>query len=108
MIIPEQGKSPQEIFEFLNIVKSNDAPWNDGRMFAYVYDPGKDAMEIGKQAYMAYLVENGLDPSTFPSVLKLENDVVRAVINLMRGDSDVVGNLTTGGTESILILYGNL
>ena len=78
MQIPEQGKSPEEIFEFLNIVKSQDLKWDDGRMYAYVYDPGQDAMEIGKQAYMAYLVENGLDPTTFPSLLKLETEVVRA------------------------------
>ncbi len=103
MQIPEQGKSPEEIFEFLNIAKSQDLKWDDGRMYAYVYDPGQDAMEIGKQAYMAYLVENGLDPTTFPSLLKLETEVVRAVINLLRGDEQVVGNFTTGGTESIML-----
>ena len=103
MNIPKKGKSPDEIFEFLKIAKSLDAKWDDGRMYAYVYDPGKEAMEIGKLAYMSYLVENGLDPSTFPSVMKLETDVVRAIISLLRGDQAVVGNLTTGGTESILL-----
>lgn len=103
MQIPEKGKSPEEIFEFLKIAKSHDLKWDDGRMYAYVYDPGKDVMEVGKQAYMAYMVENGLDPTTFPSLLKLETDVTRAVINLLRGDENVVGNVTTGGTESILL-----
>jgi len=103
MNIPAQGKSPEEIFEFLKIAKSHDLRWDDGRMYAYVYDPGQDVMEIGKQAYLAYMVENGLDPTTFPSLLKLETDVVRMVINLLRGDENVVGNVTTGGTESILL-----
>jgi glutamate/tyrosine decarboxylase-like PLP-dependent enzyme len=103
MQIPEQGKKPEEIFDYLNIVKSQDLKWDDGRMYAYVYDPGQDAMEIGKRAYMAYLVENGLDPTAFPSLLKLETEVVRTVINLLRGDEQVVGNFTTGGTESILL-----
>ena len=103
MEIPKKGKSPEEIFSFLNIVKSHDARWEDGRMYAYVYDPGKDVLEIGKQAYMAYLVENALDPTAFPSLLKLETDVVRAVINLLRGDKNVVGHVTTGGTESIML-----
>jgi glutamate/tyrosine decarboxylase-like PLP-dependent enzyme len=103
MQIPEQGKSPEEIFEFLNIAKSYDVKWADGRVYAYIYDPGKDAMEIGKLAYMSYLVENALDPSAFPSVMKLETDVVRAIITLLRGDQHVVGNLTTGGTESIML-----
>ncbi len=103
MNIPAQGKSPEEIFDFLKIAKSHDLRWEDGRMYAYVYDPGQDVMEIGKQAYLAYMVENGLDPTTFPSLLKLETDVVRMVINLLRGDENVVGNVTTGGTESILL-----
>ncbi|MCX8062432.1 MAG: aspartate aminotransferase family protein [Anaerolineales bacterium] len=103
MQIPEKGLPPEQIFDFLNLVKTYDMNWKDGRMYAYVYDPGEVAMEIGRQAYMTYLVENGLDPTAFPSVLKLENDVVRMVINLLRGDENVVGNLTTGGTESILL-----
>lgn len=103
MVIPERGKSPEEIFGFLKIAKSHDLKWDDGRMYAYIYDPGQDVMEIGKQAYMAYLVENGLDPTAFPSLLKLETDVTRAVINLERGDENVVGNVSTGGTESILL-----
>lgn len=103
MQIPEKGKSTEEIFEFLKIAKSYDQKWDDGRMYAYVYDPGQDVMEIGKQAYLAYMVENGLDPTTFPSLLKLETDVVRAIVTLLRGDENVVGNVTTGGTESILL-----
>src|SRR5512134_867349 len=36
-------------------------------------------------------------------MLKLETDVVRATINLLRGDANAVGHLTTGGTESIML-----
>lgn len=103
MSLPEKGKSPEEIFEYLKIAKSFDAKWEEGQIYAYVYDPGRDVMEVGKRAYMAYLVENGLDPTAFPSLLKLETEVVRMVIDLLRGDQEVVGNLTTGGTESILL-----
>jgi sphinganine-1-phosphate aldolase len=103
MQIPEKGKTREEIFQFLNIAKSYDAKWDEGRIYAYVYDPGQDVMEIGKQAYLAYMVENGLDPTAFPSLLKLETDVTRAVIHLLRGEENVVGNVTTGGTESILL-----
>jgi Glutamate decarboxylase and related PLP-dependent proteins len=103
MGLPDKGRTPEEIFEYLKIAKSFDARWENGQIYAYVYDPGKDVMEIGKHAYMAYLVENGLDPTAFPSLLKLETEVVRMVIDLLRGGQEVVGNLTTGGTESILL-----
>ena len=39
----------------------------------------------------------------FPSILKLETDVARMVINLLRGDANAVGHLTSGGTESIML-----
>ncbi len=103
MKIPAKGRSPEEIFAYLKIAKTHDVKWDTGRIYAYVYDPGQDVMEIGKQAYMAYLVENGLDPTAFPSLLKLETEVTRMIINLLRGDEHVVGNVTTGGTESILL-----
>ncbi len=103
MYLPEKGKTRAEIFEFLKIARSYDARWEEGRIYAYVYDPGKDVMEVGKQAFVAYMVENGLDPTAFPSLLKLESDVTRAVIHLLRGGEQVVGSVTTGGTESILM-----
>jgi glutamate/tyrosine decarboxylase-like PLP-dependent enzyme len=50
-----------------------------------------------------YLTENALDPTTFPSTLRLENEVVGMVANLLRGDENVVGNFTSGGTESLIL-----
>jgi glutamate/tyrosine decarboxylase-like PLP-dependent enzyme len=77
--------------------------WKAGKVWCYVYNPGEDPAEVTREAYLSYLTENGLDPSVFPSLLKVETDVVRATINLLRGDSQAVGHLTTGGTESIML-----
>jgi glutamate/tyrosine decarboxylase-like PLP-dependent enzyme len=103
MHIPEQGLSKQEIFNTLQAFKSRDMDWQAGRVWCYVYNPGADPAEVTREAYLSYLSENGLDPSVFPSMLKLEMDVVRAVIGLLHGDSNAVGHLTTGGTESIIL-----
>lgn len=103
MSIPEKGLSKEEILMTLQSYKQNDMSWKDGRVLAYVYDPGKEVMDITQQAYMMYLTENGLDPSTFPSLLRLEIEVVRMVADLLRGDQNVVGNVTSGGTESIMM-----
>ncbi|HEY9529561.1 MAG TPA: aspartate aminotransferase family protein [Anaerolineales bacterium] len=84
-------------------MKSRDMDWKAGKVWCYVYDPGEDPAEVTREAYLSYLTENGLDPSVFPSLLKVETDVVRATINLLRGDSQAVGHLTTGGTESIML-----
>ncbi|MFM8876925.1 MAG: DegT/DnrJ/EryC1/StrS family aminotransferase, partial [Anaerolineae bacterium] len=103
MHIPQTGLSKQEILATLQAFKGKDMDWKAGKVFCYTYDPGADPAEVTREAYMQFLSENGLDPTVFPSLLKLETDVVRMVINLLRGDSNAVGNLTSGGTESIML-----
>jgi len=103
MFIPEKGLSKEEILSTLQAFKARDMDWKAGKVWCYVYNPGEDPADVTREAYLSYLTENGLDPSVFPSLLKLETDVVRAVINLLRGDSNAVGHLTTGGTESIML-----
>jgi len=103
MHIPEKGLSKEEILTTLQAFKVRDMDWKAGKVWCYVYDPGEDPAQVTREAYVSFLSENGLDPTVFPSLLKLETDVVRAVINLLRGDSNAVGHLTSGGTESIML-----
>lgn len=103
MHIPQKGLSKEEILNTLQAYKSRDMDWKAGKVWCYVYNPGEDPAEVTREAYLSFLTENGLDPSVFPSLLKLETDVARAVIDLLRGDSNAVGHLTTGGTESIML-----
>jgi glutamate/tyrosine decarboxylase-like PLP-dependent enzyme len=103
MKIPQTGKSPEEILKNLQQFKQHDLAWRDGRVLAYVYDAGKDVEAVVKQAFTMYLSENALDPTTFPSTLHMERDIMRMVANLLRGDEHVVGNVSTGGTESIML-----
>ena len=103
MHIPQHGLSKEEILNTLQAFKARDMDWKAGKVWCYVYNPGEDPAEVTREAYLSYLNENGLDPSVFPSMLKVETDVVRAVINLLRGDSNAVGHLTSGGTESIML-----
>ena len=103
MQIPQQGLSKQEVLTTLQAFKAHDMDWKSGKVWCYVYTPGEDSAEVTREAYLEFLSENGLDPTVFPSLLKLETDVVRAVIQLLRGDSNAVGHLTSGGTESIML-----
>jgi glutamate/tyrosine decarboxylase-like PLP-dependent enzyme len=103
MTIPPVGRTPDEIMATLRSFKTHDMDWRAGRVFAYVYQPDDNATAVVNDAYMLYLSENCLDPTTFPSVAQLENDVVRMVAGLLQGDERVAGNVTSGGTESILL-----
>jgi glutamate/tyrosine decarboxylase-like PLP-dependent enzyme len=101
--IPERGESRAEVLARLERFREHDLPWRDGRTWAYVYDPGREAEALIKDAFASYLTENALDPTVFPSTLRLENEVVAMAAEHLGGDSEVVGNFTSGGTESILL-----
>jgi len=56
-----------------------------------------------KDAFSAYLGENGLDPTAFPSALQMENEVVAMAAAHLHGDENVAGSFTSGGTESLIL-----
>lgn len=103
MKIPETGLDRAELFRRLEAYRADDMPWRAGRTWAYVYDPGPEADEVIKQAFALFLTENALDPTVFPSALRLENDLVAMAAAHLRGDAEVCGNFTSGGTESIIL-----
>ncbi len=72
MKLPEKGMSRTDITNQLDNFKIDDLDWESGKVFGYVFDPGKEAMAVGKEAYMKFLTENALDFTSFPSLYKFE------------------------------------
>jgi len=101
--IPPRGMTRDELLQNMEAYRAGDMNWRDGRTWAYVYDPGPEAEEVIKQAYMMFLTENALDPTVFPSALRFENELVAMAAAHLNGDNEVVGNFTSGGTESIML-----
>ncbi|MGI8329716.1 pyridoxal phosphate-dependent decarboxylase family protein [Actinomadura scrupuli] len=100
---PPPGRAAAEILAELRALRSGDAPTRGGRTFAYVYDAGLDGLdELAADAYAVYATVNGLDMTVFPSVARLENDLVRTAAALL-GAPGAQGTFTSGGTESILL-----
>jgi sphinganine-1-phosphate aldolase len=96
--------SEEELFARLEEYRAADLDTKGGRTWAYVYDPGRaDIDRVAKRALVEFYDENALDPTVFPSLLRLENEVVGMARDHLRGDGSVVGNFTTGGTESIMM-----
>lgn len=103
MILPKKGVDKTEISNRLDEFKENDLDWRSGKVFGYIFDPGKEAMEVGKEAYMKFLTENALDFTSFPSLYKFEKEIVEMALNHLNGGEKAVGNFTSGGTESIIL-----
>ncbi|QQQ79912.1 aspartate aminotransferase family protein [Saccharothrix sp. 6-C] len=93
-----------DVLAELRALRAGDLPTHGGRTLAYVYDsalPGLD--ELAASAHALASSVNGLDPTAFPSLLRLENDVVGTAARLLGGGAATVGTVTSGGTESCLL-----
>ncbi|TQM77918.1 glutamate/tyrosine decarboxylase-like PLP-dependent enzyme [Saccharothrix saharensis] len=94
----------EDVLAELRALRARDLPTHGGRTLAYVYDsalPGLD--ELAASAHALASSVNGLDPTAFPSLLELENGVVRTAARLLGGGDAAVGTVTSGGTESCLL-----
>ncbi len=103
MRIPKLGTKAHELIETLAKFKSNDVDWKRGRSWSLVYYGGDKHTEFLKQVYAMYFSENGAGPTLFPSLKRMEAEVVAMVTDLVDGGEDACGTMTSGGTESILL-----
>ncbi|WP_200936835.1 pyridoxal phosphate-dependent decarboxylase family protein [Leifsonia sp. Root112D2] len=95
---------PNEILERLQQLRAADAPTHGGHVLSYVYDSGLAELDdLASAAMRAVQSVNGLDPTTFTSVAVMEREVIGFARDMLGGDEDVVGTVTTGGTESCLL-----
>jgi sphinganine-1-phosphate aldolase len=103
-MLHENGWSKEQIFAALAALKAGDLPTQGGRAFAYVYDAGERAAgELAAEAYRMFLPANGLDPTAFPSMLQLENEIVGFAAEHLGGGPAAAGSFTSGGTESLIL-----
>lgn len=101
MTLPDKGRTAEEILAQVTSLRSRDLPTHGGKLFAYVYDPAVPGLDdLALRAHGLAASTNGLDPTAFPSLLRMENDIVAAAAGLLGGG---VGSLTSGGTESVLL-----
>jgi glutamate/tyrosine decarboxylase-like PLP-dependent enzyme len=93
-----------DILARLDALRAADAPTHGGRVLSYVYDSGSAELDsLAAAAMQRVQPVNGLDPTTFTSVAVMEGEVVGFMRSLLGGDDEVVGSVTTGGTESCLL-----
>src|SRR5215218_395835 len=107
--LPARGVPAQQVLAELTAAREADLPTHGGRLFAYVYDPAMSGLdELANSAYALSAHVNGLDPTAFPSLLMTENALVGAAARVLGAGPgtaapDVVGSVTSGGTESLIL-----
>ncbi len=103
MAIPEGGSSFDDVMAALESFRENDVRWREGRAFTLAYNAGADVLAVAEEAYRRYATENGLNTHAFPSLQRLQADVVAIVNEWFRGGPGAAGFITSGGTESLLL-----
>lgn len=98
----EDARSIDDVVAELQDIAAKDGEWGFGRAFTYVFD-GPDLSELTAEAMRLFAGSNGLDPTAFPSFVRFENDLVAFARSILNGDDQVVGSVTSGGTESIIL-----
>ncbi len=100
---PASGRSADDLLAEIRGGRGNDFDWRSGRAFSLVYNPADPELERLQEAVaQEYLHENYLNPFAFPSLLRMEQEVVTMAADLL-GLPTADGKLTSGGTESIFL-----
>lgn len=101
--IPSNGQSPTTLLAEMASFRDEDIGWREGRSWSLVYFAGDAHHELVEQAHNLFLPTNGLNPTAFKSLKRMEMEVVQMTADLLHGGDEAVGTMTSGGTESILL-----
>ncbi len=104
MKFPQTGQAADRIAALLDQMKASDANWRGGRVPLYVFGATPGVAEVGRDAFMAFFSENALGAKrAFGSLKRMEEEVVAMALDLFHGPVGAAGNMTSGGTESIVM-----
>ncbi|NMD22690.1 MAG: aspartate aminotransferase family protein, partial [Actinobacteria bacterium] len=103
MALPSHGLGRDDVLAQLDGLKADAVRWRDGHAFTLVYNAGDDVLAVAEAAYAKYSSENALNTDAFPSLRRIQNDVVGIVGDWLQAGPEGAGFMTSGGTESILM-----
>ena len=101
--IPEQPRDRTEVLaEITSMARREDASGDEGRVSGSLYS--------GDHAHYAYLGDvfsqfshaNVLQRDMYPSATKFEAEIIAMVLDLLHGDGQTCGVVTSGGSESLI------
>jgi glutamate/tyrosine decarboxylase-like PLP-dependent enzyme len=101
--LPERGRPWDALALEMAALKRDDLDWRRGRHAAFVWHADEEVERVAREAYALFMTENGLGLRVFPSLRRMESDVVAMVAGLVGGGDAVRGHMTSGGTESIFL-----
>jgi len=104
LTLPANSSTNEQVLslvnEYLGVGAMN---WKEGAMSGTVYNCSVEGLKLISDVYGLTSLTNPLHPDAFPGIRQMEMEVVRMTCAMFNGDSNTVGCVTTGGTESIIL-----
>lgn len=105
--LPTTGKSREDILKTMtDMAELEKDRWKDGYVSGAVYHGDQQHIDFLNRVYEMYSQTNPLHSDLWPSVTKYEAEIVSMTANMLgaQGTPDkIVGAVSSGGTESILL-----
>lgn len=103
LALPETGQDWPALKEALIAAKARDYSWKRGRMAVFFYYLDEALERVQQEAYLQFWTENNLGQRAFPSLARLEAEVIEMGLSLLHAPEGAGGSFTSGGSESIFL-----
>jgi sphinganine-1-phosphate aldolase len=103
MPMPPKSRPAADVLADLEAMRAGDVRWREGRAFTLAYNAGPEVIAIAEEAYRRFGTENALNVHAFPSLRRIQAEVVDTVSGWLGADAGCAGFMTSGGTESLLM-----
>ena len=101
--LPALGKSAQNVLNQMDALRTEDVRWREGRAFSLAYFAGSEVQTLAEDAYKRCAGDNALNTAAFPSLRRMQSDVLDYASIWLGAKEGSAGYFTSGGTESILM-----
>ena len=80
MALRTTGLSHDDTLQALDEMKVDDVRWREGRAFTLAYNAGEEVLAVAEAAYRRFSTENALNTDAFPSLRRIQAEVVDIVL----------------------------
>ncbi|XP_038061565.1 sphingosine-1-phosphate lyase 1-like [Patiria miniata] len=103
--LPKKGMAESSVLRRIknSYHAMDEIDWRKGKVSGCVYGGTEELSSLCAKVYKDFAWSNPLHPDVFPSVRRMEGEVVAMCLSMFNGGPDSCGAMTSGGTESILM-----
>ena len=105
--LPKEGLSREKVIDLMKEFYQIEEPkWKDGFVSGSVYHGDLGHIDFQNQVYAINSQSNPIHFDVWPSAFKFEADIVSMTAKMLNADKtqdEIVGSVSSGGTESILL-----